>query len=51
MILDVVRGLRAIAKSTPQASGEIQQINDLLRKVMVKTMQHAQPGEAMAPPS
>lgn len=51
MMLQVVNGLRAIAKAFPGASPAVAEINELIRgKVMPAVMQHAEPGEPAAPP-
>jgi hypothetical protein len=51
MMLDVVQGLRAIAKTYPGASAGIAKINEIMRgEVMPAIIQHAEPGEPAAPP-
>jgi hypothetical protein len=51
MMLDVVQGLRAIAKTYPGASAAVAKINEIIRgEVMPAVMQHAEPAEPAAPP-
>lgn len=50
MLIQVVHGLRAIAKAYPAASEEISQINDLMRTVGAKIMQSQPAEEPAAPP-
>lgn len=51
MMLDVVNGLRAIAKMFPGASPGVAEINEIIRgKLMPAIMQAAEPGEPQAPP-
>src|ERR1035437_6875342 len=50
MLIQVVHGLRAIAKAFPAAAPEISQINDLMRSVGAKLMQSQPPAEPAAPP-
>jgi hypothetical protein len=50
MLIQVVHGLRAIAKAYPAASEEISQINDLMRTVGAKIMQSQPAEEPSAPP-
>src|SRR5258708_38046185 len=51
MMLQVVNGLRAIAKAFPGASPSVAKINELIRgEIMPAIMQHAEPGEPAAPP-
>lgn len=51
MMLDVVNGLRAIAKTFPGASPAVAEINEIIRgKIMPAIMQNAEPGEPSAPP-
>lgn len=50
-VIQVVQGLRSIAKAFPAAAGEISQINDLMRQVLSKMMASQQTGEPAAPPS
>src|SRR3974390_2630737 len=51
MMLDVVNGLRAIAKMFPGASPGVAGVHEPLRgKVMPQIMQSAEPGEPAAPP-
>ena len=52
MMLDVVNGLRAIAKMFPAASPGVAEVNELIRgKIMPQIMQSAEPGEPAAPPT
>lgn len=52
MMLDVVNGLRAIAKMFPGASPGVAEINEIIRgKLMPAIMQAAEPGEPQAPPT
>jgi len=50
MAISIVSNLRTLAKAYPQISPEVQQINDLMRKVMAGMMQNQTPGEPAAPP-
>ena len=51
MMLDVVQGLRAIAKTYPGASPGVAKINEIIRgEIMPAIIQHAEPGEPAAPP-
>jgi hypothetical protein len=50
MLIQVVHGLRAIAKAFPSTAPEISQINDLMRSVGAKLMQSQTPAEPAAPP-
>ncbi len=51
MMLQVVNGLRAIAKAFPGASPSVAKINELIRgEIMPAIMAHSEPGEAQAPP-
>lgn len=50
-VIQVVSGLRSIAKSCPQAADEITKINDLMRTVLAKMMQSQNVGEPQAPPA
>jgi len=51
MMLQVVNGLRAIAKAFPGASPGVAEINELIRgKLMPAIMAHSEPGEPQAPP-
>jgi hypothetical protein len=52
MMLDVVNGLRAIAKAFPGAAPGVAEINEIIRgKLMPAIMQSAEPGEPQAPPT
>lgn len=51
MAINVVQSLRTIAKAYPGTSPFIEQINDLMRQVMAKMMEHQTPGEPQAPPN
>lgn len=51
MVIQVVQGLRGIAKAFPDAAPEISQINDLMRAVMGKMMAGQNVGEPQAPPN
>jgi len=51
MLLQVVNGLRAIAKAFPGASPGVAKINELIRgELMPAIMENAEPGEPQAPP-
>jgi len=50
MLIQVVHGLRTIAKAYPAAAEEIAQINDLMRTVGAKIMQSQPTEEPAAPP-
>lgn len=51
MMLQVVNGLRAIAKAFPGASPSVAKINELIRgEIMPAIMAHADQGEPSAPP-
>lgn len=49
-VIQIVQKLRGIASNFPGTAPQIQQINDLLRKVQMTMMANAQPGESAAPP-
>jgi hypothetical protein len=51
MAISIVQNLRTIAKAYPGTAPFVEQINDLMRKVMAGMMEHQQPGEPAAPPS
>ena len=52
MMLDVVNGLRMIAKTFPGASPGVAEINEIIRgKLMPAIMTSAEPGEPAAPPT
>lgn len=49
-LIEVVQKLRGMAKAYPSAAPTIAKINDLMREVAAKMMQHQTPGEPQAPP-
>jgi hypothetical protein len=51
LVIDTVQNLRAIAKSVPETAPLVAQVNDLMRQIGLKAMQHQTPGEAVAPPT
>jgi hypothetical protein len=51
MLIQVVHGLRALAKAYPSVAPEVSQVNDLMRTVQAKIMQSMQPAEPAAPPN
>ena len=51
MLIQVVHGLRAIAKAYPASAPEIMQINELMRAVGAKIMQSQPSEEPQAPPT
>ena len=51
MMLQVVNGLRSIAKAFPGASPAVAKINEIIRgEMMPALMQHNEPSEPAAPP-
>lgn len=52
MMLDVVNGLRTIAKTFPGAGPAVAEINEIIRgKLMPAIIAHSEPGEPAAPPT
>ena len=51
LVIDTVSNLRAIAKAVPETAALVSQVNDLMRQIGLKAMQHAAPGESMSPPN
>lgn len=51
MIIDTVSNLRAIAKAVPETAPLVAQVNDIMRQIGLKAMQHQTPGEPQAPPT
>jgi hypothetical protein len=51
MVIGVVHNLRSIATAFPSTTPEINEINNLMRSVLAKMMQHQRPGEPEAPPA
>ena len=51
MAIQVVAGLRAIAKAFPATAADIAEINNKMREVTAKMMESAPTGEPAAPPA
>ncbi len=51
MVIGVVHNLRSIATAYPSTTPEIQEMNNLMRRVLAKMMQNQRPGEPEAPPA
>ena len=52
LVIGVIKGLRAIAKSVPGAAPGVAKINDIFQQeVMPQVMKGATPGEPQAPPN
>lgn len=49
-IMTIVANARMIAQSVPGATPEVQQINDLVQRIMAKVKQQQPPQEPQAPP-
>jgi len=49
-VIEVVQKLRGIAKAYPSAAPTVAKINDLMREMIAKMMQHQSPGEPQSPP-
>lgn len=51
MLLNVVSGLRAIAKAYPVTAGKVSEANTIMREIAALMMQSQKPGEPAAPPA
>lgn len=51
MLLNVVSGLRAIAKAYPATSEKVAEANQIMREISAIMMTAQKPGEPQAPPS
>lgn len=49
-MLGVVQTMRVIASQVPAAAGEVQQVNDLVAKIIGKIKGGGPPAESQAPP-
>lgn len=50
VVIQIVQGLRGLAQAFPSVAPDVQEINDIMRRMQMKLMQGGQAPEPAAPP-
>lgn len=50
MVIQIVQGLRGLAQAFPAIAPDVQEINDVMRRIQMKMMQGGASPEPAAPP-